>query len=193
MRRWFGAEHEAWHATRRSTGHGSRILPHSGRRPLPVSVFLDLMGLPLDKRDTFVEWAMQLLHSQSRDAMAGAMHSISTYLKQVIAEKTAHPDNKVISRIVHATVDGRAMTPPEIFGFVIFLFIVAFLRGLSQQGGTRRHRLRNGQWVTLPQSTGWSTGSGSGWSGGGGGWSSGGGGFSGGGGSSGGGGASGDW
>ena len=77
----------------------------------------------------------------------------------------------------------------------IFLFIVAFLRGLSQQGGVRRHRLRNGQWVTLPQSTGWSTGSsfGTGWSGGGGGWSSGGGGFSGGGGSSGGGGASGDW
>lgn len=77
----------------------------------------------------------------------------------------------------------------------IFLFVVAFLRGLSRQGGVRRHRLRNGQWVTLPQSTGWSTGSGSssGWSGGGGGWSSGGGGFSGGGGSSGGGGASGDW
>lgn len=77
----------------------------------------------------------------------------------------------------------------------IFLFIVAFLRGLSQQGGTRRHRMRDGRWVTLPQSTGWSTGSGSGWSGGGG-WSSGsssGGGFSGGGGSSGGGGASGDW
>ncbi|UZF91160.1 TPM domain-containing protein [Bosea sp. NBC_00550] len=75
----------------------------------------------------------------------------------------------------------------------IFLFIVAFLRGLSQQGGARRHRLRNGQWVTLPPSTSWGTGSGSGWSGGGGGWSSGGGGFSGGGGSSGGGGASGDW
>jgi uncharacterized protein len=80
---------------------------------------------------------------------------------------------------------------------LIFLFIVSFLRGLSQQqGGGRRHRMRNGQWVTLPQTTGWSTGSGSGWSGGGGwssGGSSGGGGFSGGGGSSGGGGASGDW
>jgi uncharacterized protein len=76
----------------------------------------------------------------------------------------------------------------------IFLFIIAFIRGVSQQTGPRRHRLRNGQWVTLPQSSGWSTGSG--WSGGGGGWSSGsssGGGFSGGGGSSGGGGASGDW
>jgi cytochrome P450 len=92
-------------------------------RPLPVSVFLDLMGLPLDKRDTFVDWAVQLLHSQSREAMAEAMASISAYLKQVIAEKTVQPDDRVVSRIVHASVDGRPMTPPEIFGFVIFLFI----------------------------------------------------------------------
>jgi uncharacterized protein len=79
---------------------------------------------------------------------------------------------------------------------LIFLFIVAFMRGLSRQGsGVRRHRTRDGRWIVLPPSnSGW--GSGSGWSGGGG-WSSGGGfsggGFSGGGGSSGGGGASGDW
>lgn len=79
--------------------------------------------------------------------------------------------------------------------FIIFILIVSFLRGFSGAGGARRHRMRDGRWVTLPPSgAGWSTGSGSGWSGGGG-WSSGGssGGFSGGGGSSGGGGASGDW
>ncbi len=92
-------------------------------RPLPVSVFLDLMGLPQAKRDTFVNWAMDLLHSQDRETMARAMQAISHYLKEIIAEKTEHPDDKVISRIVHATVDGRPMTPPEIFGFVIFLFI----------------------------------------------------------------------
>ncbi len=92
-------------------------------RPLPVSVFLDLMGLPRDRRDTFVSWAVQLLHSQDREQMAAAMDAISTYLKQVIAEKADQPDDGVISRIVHATVDDRPMTPPEIFGFVIFLFI----------------------------------------------------------------------
>ncbi len=92
-------------------------------RPLPVSVFLDLMGLPQEKRDTFVSWAVQLLHSQDREQMAQAMEAISSYLKEVIAEKTEQPDDKVISRIVHATVDDRPMTPPEIFGFVIFLFI----------------------------------------------------------------------
>jgi len=92
-------------------------------RPLPVSVFLDLMGLPQDRRDTFVGWAVQLLHSQDRASMAEAMAAISAYLKQVIAAKTAAPDDRVISRIVHARVDDRPMTPPEIFGFVIFLFI----------------------------------------------------------------------
>ncbi len=92
-------------------------------RPLPVSVFLDLMGLPQEKRDTFVTWAIDLLHSQDRETMGRAMHSISTYLKQVIAEKRERPDDKVISRIVHGTVDDRPMSPPEIFGFVVFLFI----------------------------------------------------------------------
>lgn len=92
-------------------------------RPLPVSVFLDLMGLPQEKRDTFVKWAVDLLHSNDRTIMAEAMRVISAYLKEVIAEKTKNPDEHVISRIVHATVDGRPMSPPEIFGFVIFLFI----------------------------------------------------------------------
>ena len=92
-------------------------------RPLPVSVFLDLMGLPQEKRDTFVKWAVDLLHSNDRAIMAESMRLISAYLKEVIAEKTKNPDDHVISRIVHATVDGRPMSPPEIFGFVVFLFI----------------------------------------------------------------------
>ena len=107
----------------RFIGRGECEFTEEFGRPLPVSVFLDLMGLPQEKRDTFVKWAMDLLHSQNRETMGRAMHAISTYLKEVIAEKTVNPDDGVISRIVHATVDNRSMTPPEIFGFVVFLFI----------------------------------------------------------------------
>jgi cytochrome P450 len=92
-------------------------------RPLPISVFLDIMGLPQDMRDTFVQWAVDLLHSQSRETMAQAMGHITSYLKQVIAEKKANPDEGVISRIAHATPDGKPLSDKEIFGFVIFLFI----------------------------------------------------------------------
>ena len=61
-------------------------------RPLPVSVFLDIMGLPQDMRDTFVSWAMELLHSNDRERMGAAMMSITEYLKDAIAEKKANPD-----------------------------------------------------------------------------------------------------
>jgi cytochrome P450 len=93
-------------------------------RPLPVSVFLDLMGLPQEMLDTFVGWAMDLLHAMDdRAKMVRAMGEVSAYLQTVIEEKRARPDEKAISSIVHGQVDGRPLTQPETFGYVFFLFI----------------------------------------------------------------------
>lgn len=92
-------------------------------RPLPVAVFLDIMGLPQDMRDTFVEWAMELLHSNDRAIMGQSMAKITAYLKQAIAEKKANPDDGVVSLIAHAEPDGVPLSDKEIFGFVCFLFI----------------------------------------------------------------------
>lgn len=92
-------------------------------RPMPVTIFLRLMGLPINMTDVFVTWAVDLLHSQDRGIMADTMKQITAYLKEAIAEKKAHPDDGVISRIAHAQPDGVPMTDAEIFGFVIFLFI----------------------------------------------------------------------
>lgn len=92
-------------------------------RPLPVAIFLDLMGLPQSMRDTFVDWAVGLLHSTTREGMAAAFGQIVAYIKQAIAEKRANPDDKVVSRIVHGEIDGRVMSEKESFGFVLFLFI----------------------------------------------------------------------
>lgn len=89
-----------------------------------------------------------------------------------------------------STVDIIAMV---VMIALVLIIVAAFIREFGGTDASRRHRLRNGRWVTLPQNSGWSTGSGGSWSSGSGGGSSSSGGFSGGGGSSGGGGASGDW
>src|SRR5579862_4069633 len=78
-------------------------------RPLPVSVFLDLMGLPQEMRDTFVRWAMGLLHSQSREIAGQCMNETCAYLEEVIREKTQKPDDGVISAVVHAKADGEPL------------------------------------------------------------------------------------
>jgi cytochrome P450 len=92
-------------------------------RPLPVSVFLDLMGLPQQMRDTFVGWAMGLLHSQDRQIAGKAMQETVAYLQTVIQEKTKHPDDGVVSAIVHGKPGGEPISGQDIFGFVFFLFI----------------------------------------------------------------------
>ena len=92
-------------------------------RPLPVSVFLGLMGLPQDMRDTFVGWAMGLLHAQDRKVAEVCMRETVAYLKQAIAEKKQKPDDSVLSQIVHGNAAGEPLTPQEVFGFTFFLFI----------------------------------------------------------------------
>ncbi|AOF99814.1 cytochrome P450 family protein [Blastomonas sp. RAC04] len=92
-------------------------------RPLPVLVFLDLMGLPRDMCDTFVSWAMALLHSNDRKIMGDTLKTIGDYLTTAIAEKEANPDDGLVSRIVHAEFDGKRISDKEAFGFVTFLFI----------------------------------------------------------------------
>lgn len=92
-------------------------------RPLPVFVFLDLMGLPHAMLDTFVGWAMGLLHAQDRAVAERVMRETVAYLQTVIKEKAQSPDAGAISTIVHARPDGKPMSGPEIFGFVFFLFI----------------------------------------------------------------------
>jgi cytochrome P450 len=92
-------------------------------RPLPVSVFLDLMGLPQQMRDTFVGWAVGLLHSQDRKIAQQCMHETVAYLRKVIEEKTTAPDGSLLSAIVHGKKDDAPLTRQDIFGFTFFLFI----------------------------------------------------------------------
>ena len=92
-------------------------------RPLPVSVFLDVMGLPQAMFDTFVTWADIMIHSQNPAEVEEAFGKAVVYLKGAIAEKTANPDNGVVSLIANAEIDGRKLTDKEVFGFVCFLWI----------------------------------------------------------------------
>jgi cytochrome P450 len=92
-------------------------------RPLPVGVFLDIMGLPRDMMDEFVRWAMGLLHAQDRQIAQQVMGEVTAYLQTVIAEKQATPDGGAVSAIVHGRPGGELMSAKEIFGFVFFLFI----------------------------------------------------------------------
>lgn len=92
-------------------------------RPLPVTVFLRFMGLPLEMTDTFVKWVVSLIAFADRDKAVQIMGEIEEYLTGVIEEKRQKPDDGAISHIVHGRIDGEPLKERDIYGFVFFLFI----------------------------------------------------------------------
>ena len=92
-------------------------------RRLPVSVFLNLMGLPLSMLDQFVTWVVSLIQLPDPAHAKQVMADIENYLLSVIADKRACPDDGAISQIAHARIDGEALPERDVLGYAFFLFV----------------------------------------------------------------------
>jgi len=92
-------------------------------RPFPVSIFLDLMGLPQDDMPEFLGWVYQLLHNMDPPARIAAATSIIRYLEDTAEDRRHHPRDDLITRIVNAELEGRPLTGDEIIGLLYTLFL----------------------------------------------------------------------
>ena len=89
----------------------------------PIVVFLDLMGLPHERLEEFMEWEFGLLHSMDIEGITNATKHVCTYLREMIEERRKNPVDDLISFGVTAKVDGRGLTDDELMGFCFKLFI----------------------------------------------------------------------
>lgn len=92
-------------------------------RVYPVRVFMALMGFPPAMFEQFLDWEWDILHSNSREKMAGALRSVLSFLRGFMAEKRADPDEYLVSKIVHGEIEGRPLTEEEQIGMVWFLWL----------------------------------------------------------------------
>ena len=96
-------------------------------RPFPVTVFLRLMGLPLEKTADFVAWEEGLLHATSEEQAIAARLATGEYLKTVMADRRANPTDDLSSLLANAHFDGRPGSDEEVMG----LYFLFFLAGLD--------------------------------------------------------------
>jgi len=93
---------------------------------VPIRVISNMLGLPREDEDTFVEWYHLLIAGLGfgGDHMARgiqARNEMWDYIDPFIKQRTKNPGEDLLSRICVAEIDGSRMSVEEIKGFVALL------------------------------------------------------------------------
>lgn len=91
---------------------------------LPVAVFMELFGFPMEKFEEFRGLVTGFFHSQaSNEVRNNLAQAIVGHLAELIQQRMAEPRDDMISKIVASEVDGRKVTFEELMsiGFLMFL------------------------------------------------------------------------
>lgn len=109
-------------------------------RPFPISIFLELVGLPVSRMAEFMEWEHDMLSQSDFAKAATATTKVLAVLRQTIAERKQNRTNDLTSEVVHAKVDGRPLTEDEMMG-MLFGFYLGGLDTVATSLGMHFHAL----------------------------------------------------
>src|SRR5689334_5377751 len=97
--------------------------------PLPSTIFLALVGLPQSDLPQFLRWRDDTIRPdaknehEAQEMREAAGAAISNYFETALEEKRRNPDDRLLSRIVAAEVDGRPLTQAEMLGMCHLLLL----------------------------------------------------------------------
>ena len=100
--------------------------------PLPTTVFLELLGLPVSRRKEFIALKDGIIRPDANDLeerqrkIDATGSQIYAVLEEVLAERVAEPKDDFISGFLSAEVDGHSLTHDEIVD-ICYLFFLAGL------------------------------------------------------------------
>jgi cytochrome P450 len=89
--------------------------------PMPVMIFMKLMGMPLDRLDEFREWVLDM-SSNDNERRADSYVKCHALMAELIGERQAERGDDLISQLIDADVGGRPPTFDELQAYCMLLF-----------------------------------------------------------------------
>ncbi|GAN00325.1 putative cytochrome P450 hydroxylase [alpha proteobacterium U9-1i] len=90
--------------------------------PFAVGVFLQFLGIDESRRPEFLGWADELLHGTNEQRQA-AMKIVAGFIRDLVEQRKGEPTDDFISFLLKASVEGRALTDPEMVGMGVLMFV----------------------------------------------------------------------
>jgi cytochrome P450 len=91
--------------------------------PLPVLIFLKLMGLPQERLPEYRRWVREILGVNNADVHMRASQEVVAALSEIIVKRQARREDDLISVLLDTPIDGRPITFEEMQGFCLLLFL----------------------------------------------------------------------
>ena len=112
----------------RTIGRGEMDLVADFSVPLPMAVIAEMLGIPTEDRAKFVRWNDVILdlsytipggekNASIMSEFEAVTAEMDAYLTEVLARRRAAPKDDLLTRLMHAELDGERLTQEEILGF----------------------------------------------------------------------------
>lgn len=106
----------------------------------PTTIFLQIMGLPIEKLPDFMVWESKILHATTESdpdhAIAiGAMMEVMGYFSALITEKREDPSKRgddIVSHAIGWRIDGEAPSDNDLLSCMLLLFMAGLDTVASQ-------------------------------------------------------------
>jgi len=94
----------------------------------PTTIFMELMGLPLDGLEQFLAWEHDILHLSAdedpdRSKAFGAMLAVMGYFTELIEEKRAHPCEDLLTASLSWEIDGKPIPIDDLLSWCLLMFM----------------------------------------------------------------------
>jgi cytochrome P450 len=121
----------------------------------PTTIFLELMGLPVEELEHFLEWEHTILHTPhvegSEDSAAeliqskqmNAMIAVMGRFAAIIAERREEPRDDIISKAIEYQIDGKPVSDEDLLAFCLLMFMAGLDTVTMTLGWSFLHLARN--------------------------------------------------
>jgi|HubBroStandDraft_1064217.scaffolds.fasta_scaffold00032_41 cytochrome P450 len=123
------------------TGRGSCEFMAEIAEPLPVQVFLKMMGLPLERQQEYRRIVREHLASIVPDVMTTIrmMQKVAATVRDTILERRDDPRDDLVSLLWQSKIDGRSTTLEDMENYAVLLFIAGLDTVMNGMGFGIRH------------------------------------------------------
>jgi hypothetical protein len=130
--------------------HGSEVdLMRDFANPMPVRIILEMLGIPQELRDTFVDWSRAIAVFRGNPnrtveetrAAQDALIELTEFFRKTVAERRRNKGNDLISLLIDIEEEGEVLTEEELYAQCIALLFAGH--------ETTRNLIGNGMYTLL--------------------------------------------